>query len=191
MITPENTQAFLDSFPVEKFHGIGKVSAKKLRSINVKCGSDLRKLPLETLKNIFGKAGSFYYGIVRGLDDRPVEPENDPKSISREVTLYQDCSDLRKLRILLKTLSRRVARRAEAAGFIGKSVFIKLKYDDFQTVTRSVLMDIPCINGNEIGNAAVQLLQKTDAGRRPVRLIGVGVAHRYTPPETEQLVLPF
>ena len=191
LITPEDTQAFLDSFPVEKFHGIGKVSAKKLRSINVKCGSDLRKLPLETLKNIFGKAGVFYYGIVRGLDDRPVEPENDPKSISREVTLYQDCSDLRKLRILLKTLSRRVARRAEAAGFIGKSVFIKLKYDDFQTVTRSVLMDIPCINGNEIGNAAVQLLQKTDAGRRPVRLIGVGVAHRYTPPETEQLVLPF
>ena len=191
LITPETVQDFLDPFPVEKFHGIGKVSAKKLRSINIKCGSDLRKLPLETLKNIFGKAGAFYYGIVRGVDDRPVETEYDPKSISRELTLYEDCADIRKLRILLKTLARRVARRAENAGFVGQSVFIKLKYDDFQTVTRSVLLDAPCVSGTDIGNAAVQLLQKTEAGKRPVRLIGVGISHRYTPAETEQLNLPF
>ncbi|MBE6362447.1 MAG: DNA polymerase IV [Lentisphaerae bacterium] len=191
LITPETVQDFLDPFPVEKFHGIGKVSAKKLRSINIKCGSDLRKLPLETLKNIFGKAGVFYYGIVRGVDDRPVETEYDPKSISREVTLYEDCTDVRKLRILLKTLARRVARRAENSGFVGQSVFIKLKYDDFQTVTRSVLLDAPCVTGTDIGNAAVQLLQKTEAGKRPVRLIGVGISHRYTPAETEQLNLPF
>ena len=191
LITPETVQDFLDPFPVEKFHGIGKVSAKKLRSINIKCGSDLRKLPLETLKNIFGKAGVFYYGIVRGVDDRPVETEYDPKSISREVTLYEDCTDVRKLRILLKTLARRVARRAENSGFVGQSVSIKLKYDDFQTVTRSVLLDAPCVTGTDIGNAAVQLLQKTEAGKRPVRLIGVGVSHRYIPTETEQLNLPF
>ena len=191
VITPENAQEFLDPFPVEKFHGIGKVSAKKLRSINVRCGEDLRKLPLETLKNIFGKAGAFYYGIVRGLDDRPVEVESDPKSVSREITLYEDCSDIRKLRILLKTLARRVARRAEAAGFVGKSVFIKLKYDDFQTVTRSILLNQPCVNGVDIGEAAVSLLRKTEAGSRPVRLIGVGVANRFTPAEAEQLDLPF
>ena len=191
LITPADAGKFLDELPVEKFHGIGKVSAKKLRSINIKCGSDLRKLPLETLKNIFGKAGVFYYGIVRGIDDRPVETEYDPKSISREVTLYEDCTDVRKLRILLKTLARRVARRAENSGFVGQSVSIKLKYDDFQTVTRSVLLDAPCVAGTDIGNAAVQLLQKTEAGKRPVRLIGVGVSHRYIPTETEQLNLPF
>ena len=191
LITPETVQDFLDPFPVEKFHGIGKVSARKLRSINIKCGSDLRKLPLETLKNIFGKAGAFYYGIVRGVDDRPVETEYDPKSISREVTLYEDCADIRKLRILLKTLARRVARRAENSGFVGQSVFIKLKYDDFQIVTRSILLDAPCVSGSDIGNAAVQLLQKTEAGKRPVRLIGVGVSHRYIPVEAEQLDLPF
>ena len=191
VITPEDMQNFLDPFPVEKFYGIGKVSAAKLRSINVKCGADLRKLPLETLKNIFGKAGGFYYGIVRGIDERPVEPESDPKSISKEVTLYEDCSDMRKLRILLRTLSREVSRRANAHNFSGKSVFIKLKYSDFQTVTRSILLDQPVDSGNTIAEAALHLLAKTEAGRRPVRLIGVGVAHPATPEYFEQLTFPF
>lgn len=189
VISPGDTQAFLDPFPVGKFHGIGKVSAAKLHSINVRCGADLRKLPLETLKSIFGKAGGFYYGIVRGIDDRPVEPESDPKSVSREVTLYEDCSDVRRLRILIRTLAHRVARRADAAGFTGKSVFIKLKYDDFQTVTRSVLMEQPVTSGSAIGEAAVHLLAKTEAGRRPVRLVGVGVAHPAAPENIIQLTL--
>lgn len=191
LITPEAAQEFLDVFPVEKFHGIGKVSARKLRSINVRYGSDLRKLPLETLRHFFGKAGEFYYGIVRGVDDRPVEPVSDLKSISREVTLYEDCTDMRKLRILLRTLARRVARRAEAAGFRGKSVFIKLKYDDFQTVSRSAMMDSPVVSGVLIGDAAVQLLKKTEASHRPVRLIGVGIGNRVEEESIEQLKLPF
>lgn len=191
VISPADAQIFLDPFPVSKFHGIGKVSAAKLHSINVKCGADLRKLPLETLKNIFGKAGGFYYGIVRGVDERPVETESDPKSISREVTLYEDCSDMRKLRILIRSLAYRVARRADAAGFSGKSVFIKLKYDDFQTVTRSVLLEKPATSGSVIGETAVHLLAKTEAGRRPVRLVGVGVAHPAVPECFEQLTLPW
>lgn len=191
VISPAETQKFLDPFPVGKFHGIGKVSAGKLNSINVRTGADLRRLPLETLKNIFGKAGGFYYGIVRGIDDRPVEPEYDPKSVSREVTLYEDCTDLRRLRILIRSLANRVARRADAAGFAGKSVFIKLKYDDFQTVTRSVLLENPAVSGREIGQTAVHLLAKTEAGRRPVRLVGVGVAHPVDSNECVQLTLPF
>lgn len=186
LITPESAQAFLDELPVEKFHGIGKVSAQKLRSINIRTGRNLRQLPLENLKSVFGKAGIFYYGIVRGVDERPVELESDPKSISREVTLYEDCSDLRKLRILLRTLARRVTRRAVAAGFEGKSVFIKLKYDDFQTVTRSMLLDSAVSSGAVAGDIAVELLRKTDAGRRPVRLIGVGIGHPVSPYELIQ-----
>ena len=191
LITPAETQDFLDPFPVSKFHGIGKVSAAKLHSINVRTGADLRKLPLETLKNIFGKAGGFYFSIVRGVDDRPVEPECNPKSVSREVTLYEDCSDLRRLRILIRSLANRVAKRAETAGFVGKSVFIKLKYDDFQTVTRSVLLEQPVTSGSEIAQAALHLLAKTEAGKRPVRLVGVGVAHPADSKSGIQLTLPF
>ena len=189
VIAPERTEEFLDPFPVEKFHGIGKVSAQKLRSINVRCGRDLRQLPLETLKAIFGKTGAFYYSIVRGIDDRPVEPESSPKSVSREVTLNQDCSDLRKIRVMVRILARRVVRRACASGFMGKSVFIKLKYDDFQTVTRSTLLEDAVDSGVAAGDIAVSLLSKTDAGARPVRLIGVGIAHPVSD-EAEFIQLP-
>ena len=193
VIDPHNAVAFLDALPVEKFHGIGQVSAKRLRDINVRTGADLRKLTPEILKSIFGKAGLFYYGIVRGIDDRPVELEGDPKSISNEQTLYADCTDLREIRIQLRTLARKVARRAESKNLGGKSVFIKLKYADFRTVTRSIMPPVPPENGVELGNIAVKLLEKTEAGKIPVRLTGVGIGQLFPlgQAEIEQLEIPF
>ena len=127
LITPEEAPAFLDALPIEKFYGIGKVGVKKLHTINVRCGRDLKELSAAVLKALFGKAGLFYYGIVRGVDERQVELEGDPKSLSRELTLPRDCGNLREMRILLRMLGRKVARRAAAKGFVGNSVFIKLK----------------------------------------------------------------
>lgn len=177
LITPEEAPGFLDSLPIEKFYGIGKVGVKKLHTINVRCGRDLKELSPAILKGLFGKAGLFYYGIVRGIDERKVELEGDPKSISRELTLPRDCASLREIRILLRMLGRKVARRASVKGFVGGSVFIKLKYTDFQTVTRSMMLSTPGCNGQEIGNAAVSLLSRTEAGEaHPVRLVGVGIS---------------
>ena len=192
VIHPRNAAEFLDALPVEKFHGIGNVSAKRLRDINVRNGADLRKLSPEILKSIFGKAGLFYYGIVRGIDDRPVELEGDPKSISNEQTLYSDCTDLREIRIQLRMLARKVARRAAAKQLGGKSVFIKLKYADFRTVTRSVMPEYPPENGAELGKIAVQLLDRTEAGKIPVRLTGVGIAQLFPLGQKEiiQMELP-
>jgi DNA polymerase-4 len=193
MITREEAPAFLDRLPIEKFHGIGKAGVKKLHAINVKNGSDLKKLYPAILKNLFGKAGVFYYGIVRGIDDRQVELEGDPKSISREITLHKDCSNLREIRILLRMLSRKVARRAAAKGFAGSSVFIKLKYDNFQTITRSMTIPAPCCDGVEIGSYAVQLLARTDVHNRPVRLVGAGLSQLVPAcePKNIQLLLDF
>lgn len=192
LITPDNTGEILDALPVEKFHGIGKVSAQKLRSINVRTGKDLRKLTPAVLHNLFGKTGLFYYGIVRGIDDRPVELEGDPKSISNEQTLYSDCMDMRELRILLRMLARKVIRRADARKLTGRSVFIKLKYGDFRTVTRSVMPPQPPESGAELGKIAVSLLEKTEAGKIPVRLAGVGLSQLVPVGEFdfEQLDLP-
>ena len=176
LITPEDAPKFLDSLPIEKFYGIGKVGVKKLHQINVRCGSDLKKLSPSILKNLFGKSGAFYYGIVRGIDDRQVELEGDPKSISREITLPVNCTSLREIRILLRMLSRKVARRAAKKGFVGNSIFIKIKYADFQNITRSMTVSTPTANGPEIGNYAVALLEKTASELRPVRLVGVGLS---------------
>lgn len=192
LITPENASTFLDGLPVEKFHGIGRIGAEKLHAINVRTGADLRKLSVEILKNLFGKAGVFYYNIVRGVDERPVEPEGDPKSISKEQTLYEDCSDLREIRVLLRILSRQVSSRLRMKGFAGKSVFIKLKYADFRTVTRSNLSNRNIESGEDICKIALKLLARTDAGKRPVRLVGVGVGQlsRAGIPDFEQMEFP-
>ena len=190
MITPENAAEFLDRLPIEKFYGLGKASVKKLKQINVRCGSDLKKLSPAILKALFGKSGAFYYSIVRGVDDRPVELEGDPKSISREITLPDDCTNLREIRILIRMLARKVARRAAKKGFVGSSITIKLKYADFQSITRSITIPAPIGDGHSIGNYAVSLLEKTDAKKNPVRLVGVGISQLssiHAPKETQLL----
>lgn len=193
VIEKEDAEKFLAELPIRKFHGIGKVTADRLESINIRTGADLRKLDIEILQTLFGKLGEFYYYIVRGIDDRKVETENEPKSISREITLDKDCSDIRNLRIMIRTLARKVARRAALHGYTGFNVTLKIKYADFQTVTRTSSRDIPFSKGEEIGECAVELLKKTAAGVRPVRLVGVGLnsLHKADIPLDEQLRLPF
>ena len=194
VITPEQAPAFLDALPVGKFHGIGKVSAARLTGMNIRTGRDLRQLDAATLSSLFGKTGLFYYSIVRGIDDRPVETEDEPKSVGHEITLAEDCTDVRKLRIMLRQLARRVARRLQAKNLAGRTVTIKVRYEDFETVTRSLSFHTPVCDGAEIGEIAIGLAAKTEFMTRPVRLLGVTVGN-FTGPETEppfeQLLLPF
>ncbi len=174
-ITPEAAPAFLEALPIRKFHGIGSASAARLESRNIRTGKELKQLSLATLQGMFGKAGEFYYRIVRCEDDRPVEPAGDPKSISREHTLERDCKDLRTLRILLKSLSLKVFRMGERRGVRGKSVTVKIKYDDFHTVTRSMALPATVKDGVSLGAIAVRLAARAELGNRPVRLVGVGI----------------
>jgi DNA polymerase-4 len=193
VILPEEADAFLDQLPIRKFHGIGSVTADRLESINVRTGADLKKLDLETLQLLFGKVGELFYYIVRGIDNRRVETGSEPKSISREITLLEDCSDPRQLRILIRALARKTARRAFLKGYSGLNVTLKIKYADFQTVTRTVTLDTPTVCGETIGDRAVELLKKTSAGVRAVRLVGVGLGalQSLDAPVTEQMKLPF
>ena len=138
VITPADAEAFLDRLPVGKFHGIGRVTAARLVSMNIRTGHDLRSLDRSTLTSLFGKVGLFYYDIVRGIDERPVEVNEDPKSIGREITFAEDCRDLRRLRIQLRTLALRVGRLLTGHGLAGRTVTVKVRYGDFTTVTRSV-----------------------------------------------------
>ena len=119
-----------------------------------------------------------------------MELEGDPKSISREITLPENCTDLREIRILMRMLARKVARRAAKKGFVGSSITIKLKYADFQSITRSITIPSPTGDGPEIGNYAVALLEKTDVEKHAVRLAGVGISQlspAHAPKETQLL----
>ncbi len=177
VITPEKALPFLDSLPVEKFYGIGKVTAGKLRRMNIKTGRELKELSLETLVAHFGKAGAFYYDIVRGRDDRPVEPGDERKSVGRENTYARDIADPQLIRIHVRSLARKVARSLQKLSLAGKTVTLKVRYDNFQTVTRSASFHLPMDNGEAIGEVAAGLLAKTEAFSRPVRLLGVTVSN--------------
>ena len=192
VIPPDKALEFLDKLPIEKFHGLGKVAAQKLRSMNIRSGADLRKLDMPVLKKLFGKSGVWFYSVVRGVDDRPVEPCSDPKSISREMTFDTDLTDEREMRIVLRTLARKVFRRAARHGVVGKTANLKVKFSDFKTVTRSAGSDNVISSGEDLGELAVTLLRRTDAGKNPVRLLGVGLSSLQSSdlPQTEQLKLP-
>lgn len=195
VIKPSGAISFLENLPIEKFYGIGKVTAKKLRSMNIKSGKDLKALDLQTLISHFGKAGAFYFNIVRGIDNREVETDSMRKSYGRETTLPKDITDIAKIRIYIRRLALKVGKYLQHDKLAGRTVTLKLKYSDFQSVTRSKSLTKAISDGNAIGEIACELLRKTEAGIRPVRLIGVsmtnfpdGTAKHI---ETEQLQLPF
>ncbi len=195
VIKPSGALAFLENLPIEKFYGIGKITAKKLRSMNIKTGKDLKALDLQTLTSHFGKTGAFYFNIVRGIDEREVETESARKSYGRETTLISDITDCAKIRIYIRRLALKVAKYLKNDKLSGRTVTLKLKYADFQTVTRSKSFPKGISDGTAIGEIACKLLDKTEAGKRPVRLIGVSISN--FPDETlpqnqiEQLSLPF
>ncbi len=182
VIRPDQALSFLDSLPIEKFHGIGRVTATKLHSINVKDGYSLRQLDLETLTSMFGKVGTFYYGIVRGIDERPVMQDDKRQSVGRETTLATDCTDQQRLNILIRSLAHKVSHALHNLDLAGRTVTLKVRYKGFITVTRSITLASPVQDGGYIGDIALELSHKTALGKLPVRLLGVTVSNLLVAP---------
>ena len=177
VIPPERAQEFLETLPIAKFHGIGKVTAEKFHSMGIRCGADLKKLDLPLLLSLFGKTGEYYYKIVRGDDDRPVEINGERKSVGKENTFPRDLSNQRRIRLEIRELAAQVASRMQRRHLAGKTVTLKVRYSDFQTITRAKSLRTPVDRAGSIATVALQLLKKTEAGIRPVRLLGVTVSN--------------
>jgi DNA polymerase IV len=195
VIPPEKALAFIASLPIRKFYGVGKVTEQKMLSLGIRTGADLMEKPLDDLLRWFGKIGSFFYGISRGYDPRSVTPEYERKSVGKEVTLPEDTDDLTLLAAILAQLSQNVSRILKRECLAGRTVTLKLKYHDFQAITRSVSLKRFVDDAETITRQSLVLLRDTDAGIRKVRLLGVSVSHfpnsiqetvRYT-----QMLLPF
>ncbi len=176
VITPDKANDFLEKLPIGKFYGVGKVTAGKMKALGINNGLDLKNFDQAELIRNFGKSGLYYYNIVRGFDDREVETDVPRKSLGRETTLQIDISDIPEIIKILEDLSREVESLLKEEGLAGRTVSLKLRYENFQTVTRS--LTLPClINEYDfIRNTAISLLKKTEAGRRKVRLLGVTVS---------------
>jgi DNA polymerase IV len=176
VITPKMGPGFIETLPVGKFHGIGPATTAKMNSFGIRTGADLRECELPFLVKTFGKAGRFYYWIARGVDERPVRSDRVRKSIRAETTLLEDLTDLEAMRGVLVEVAAKVWRHCQAAHMSGKTVTLKIKYADLQTITRSRTLPA-CITGEvELSAISVDLLARLKPSKG-VRLLGVTLSN--------------
>lgn len=154
-------------------HGIGPATAAKMQGLGIETGADLRDKPLAFLQEHFGKAGAWYYAISRGIDDRPVQPDRPRKSVGAEDTFAADIFELEPAKAELVTLSAKVWRYCVDRGFSGRTVTLKVKYADFQIITRSRTVHGPIRSEEELRDVADGLLEATFPAPKGIRLLGV------------------
>ncbi len=180
---------FLDPLPIEKLWGVGKETRKTLALFSVRTIGDLSHIPLEVLEKRFGKHGIHLHLLSQGIDNRDVEVQREVKSIGREQTFAEDLLNIDSIKRELLSLATRVSRRLRREGFEGKTVILKVKYDDFEQVTRSMTLSKATDDTREIFQSACSLLEKTEAGKKPIRLLGVSLSHIRAQGEEKQLSL--
>jgi DNA polymerase IV len=177
VITPSMGPAFIETLSVAKFHGVGPATTAKMNRLGIHTGLDLRACDLPFLIKTFGKAGRFYYWIARGIDERPVRPNRIRKSIGTETTFLQDLTSFEAMQDVLLELAAKVSRHCEAAMMRGRTVTLKVKYDDFHIITRRRTLPAAVSSGQEISRVGVELLAPLMPSSRGLRLLGLTLSN--------------
>jgi DNA polymerase-4 len=185
VIAPERMETFLQKLPVDALWGVGPVTAARLRERGIERLVDVRSADPAVLRDAVGSSADWLLQLALGIDDRLVEPNRPSKSSSSECTYSHDLVDIDRIREEVAEMARENAEWLEKSGLVARTVTIKVRYDDFTTVTRSDTRAATS-NPDEIQERAVRLLAKTDAGKRPVRLLGAGVHNLEDPAEIAQ-----
>lgn len=176
VIANGHEEKFLAPLPVGKIPGAGHVTRAKLKTKwNVETIGDLARVPLDELRAEFGKHGAYLADAARGVDDSPIVTDRATKSISQENTFERDVRTRDVLEKYLDEMSARVARELEHEGLRARTIVLKLRYEDFTTLTRQVTLRAPMADENVIRKHARELLQQHWDTRRAIRLLGVGV----------------
>ncbi len=177
VILPEDAETFVEALPIEKFHGIGKVTAAKMHDLNIKTGADLKERSLEFLVRQFGKSGNYYYNIARAKDNRAVEANRIRKSIGAENSFAQDLSDrtaiLQELEQIARTLHKRIDKHQAA----GRTLTLKVKFSDYQQITRSRTLANSINSLDAIITEASSLIKAIDLEDKSIRLLGISLSN--------------
>jgi len=175
VVTPEQGADFIAAMPVSRIHGIGPVTARRMREMGIETGADLRRIDLELLQARFGKAARFYYGAARGVDERLVEERQVRKSISVEDTFEDDLYGPKELDAALISIVDRLWSRVEKAQAWGRTITLKVKFNDFSIITRSASMAQPITDPDLLKTSGRDLLAKQCPVPKGVRLLGLGI----------------
>jgi len=190
VIKPKMVESFIEKLSIEKFFGVGKVTADKMHKIGIFHGKDLKKRSLLELTRLFGKNGAYYYNIARGIDNREVNPNRIRKSVSTENTFLDDVRNKEALKKRLEEAIFDLHRRLQRTKFKGRTISLKIKYSNFEQITRSrtVLNEITDYEELiELSDNLLDQLELTDS----VRLLGVGISNQIKPNEIIQLTFDF
>ncbi len=187
VILPEQGEDFVANLPVGKFHGVGRVTEAKMHRLGIETGADLRAWALPELREVFGKSAQYYFDIVRGIDNRRVENSRRRRSIGSERTFQSDLSRPVDMLDQLELLAVQVAGALLSKSLVARTLTIKVKYSDFQLVTRSHSLSNHIRCADDILTWLPFLLEKTDADCKSVRLLGVSVSG-LAPASTREMV---
>lgn len=176
VITPEQGQRFIEELPIGRFFGIGQATEKKMHALGVYSGADLKAWSREKLVHYFGKAGHSYYDIARAIDNRPVRPQRQRKSLGKETTFQTDLTDENTMLDSLRQLAVQLFETLRDKRLTAAAVTIKVKYADFRQVTRGITLQTPLRNKEQLQQLLPDLLARTDSDHRPVRLLGVSLS---------------
>ena len=175
VISPERVEAFLEQLPIEAVWGVGPVTAGKLKSTGITRLLDIREVNPDRLHQLVGSLADWLRMLSYGIDDRPVEPDRPARSSSSERTYAVDLVDVATMRTEVERMARAAAAWLERHGLFARTVTVKVRYADFTTATRNGSRRPPTRDADDVVRRALILLERTDAGVRPVRLLGVGV----------------
>ena len=176
VIRPDEQMKFIAQLSIEEFHGIGPVTAEKMRGMGIQTGADLQAIAERKLVHHFGKRGRHFKKLAEGTDDRPVQPDRDRKSVGAERTFSEDIAEAGKMLERLSPIAERVAQRLRKAKRKGRTVTLKLKSHDHQVSTRQTTVERPLRAKDELMIMTERLLQRPHPPKEPVRLLGISVS---------------
>jgi DNA polymerase IV len=177
VVTPRKAAEFIGALAIEKFYGVGKVTADKMKSLGIHNGFDLLLWEEEELVHQFGKAGVFYYKIARGIDDRPVEPNRERKSIAVERTYDEIIDDIDEVKTKVEYIAQSLHTSITKSSFFGKTLTLKLKNKSFIIKTRSVTIEDTFTSFDEIYGHAIALVESNLDICKELRLIGLTISN--------------
>lgn len=176
VITPKKAEGFIEQLPIEKFFGVGKVTAQKMRNKGITNGLELKSKTKDQLQTWFGKAGGYYYQVARGIDERPVNPNRIRKSLGAESTFGQDLVNLEQLKDRLTLVIETLITRLESAKVSGRTLTLKVKYANFTQITRSKTA-LEYLTNDLLYTYSDELLHQIPHLEDGIRLLGLQVSN--------------
>jgi len=180
VIKPHQAQAFIEQLPIGKFFGVGKVTEQKMKTLGIHNGADLRRWRQQDLLQHFGKAGQYFFDVAQGQDDRPVRAQRQRKSVGAESTFSDDLCSLDELRESLCDIAAEVAARVHKAGVYGRTITLKIKFSDFNQITRSHTLNDAICDEASLREVALRLLPQGYSEGQQVRLLGITLSNLQT-----------